>query len=61
MLHRRANRNSQAAAPAAPAAPGVSKPEFLLYTEPDKASAEQAKAAAAQIDKAVAKKYPAKG
>lgn len=58
MLHRRVKETE----PGAPTlAPVVSKPEFLLYSEPDKTSAAQAKAAAAQIDAAVAKKYPNKG
>ena len=57
MLHRRVKETE----PGAPTpAPVVNKPEFLLYIEPDKASAAHAKAAAAQIDAAVAKKYPAK-
>ena len=57
MLHRRVAKTE----PGAPTpASVVNKPEHLLYTEPDKASAAQAKAAAAQIDAAVAKKYPAK-
>jgi len=39
----------------------VLKPETLLYAEPDKTSAKQAKAAAAQIDAAIQRKYPSKG
>jgi len=57
MLHRRVTPTE----PGAPTpAPAVLKPESLLYAEPDKTSAKQAKAAAAQIDAAIQKKYPAK-
>ena len=58
MLHRRTKETEPGAAPTP--APVVNKPETLLYAEPDKTSAKQAKAAAAQIDAAVAKKYPPK-
>jgi len=59
MLHRR--KQTEPGTPGAPTpAPVVSKPEFLLYSEPDRATTAQAKAAAAQIDAAIAKKYPPK-